>query len=128
MSKAPESAVSIGENGADILADMLSSNFKSREAPRMWCLCCPRGGPPIYVRTRDAAILIRSNGYTHEARAATVEQAKFHIGRWVSAQRTKPEDSGPNCVGTLPLSRHAYTGRPATNSVAASIARSREGD
>lgn len=69
---------------------MLPSNFKWMEAPCMWCLWSPPGGTPIYVRKRDASILIRWNGYTHRARAGSVEQAKRHIERWVSAQRTKP--------------------------------------
>jgi len=73
-----------------IFAVMLPSNFKWLETPKLWCLWCPPGETPIYVRKRDAAILIRWNGYTHQARAASVEQAKRHIGRWVAAQRTKP--------------------------------------
>jgi len=69
---------------------MLPSNFKWLETPKLWCLWCPPGGTPIYVRKRDVAILIRWNGYTNRARAASVEQAKRHIGKWVAAQRTKP--------------------------------------
>ncbi|WP_131701592.1 hypothetical protein [Xanthomonas citri] len=73
---------------------MNANNYKWLETPRTWALWMPPGGIPVYIRKSDAAVLIRWNGIHIRAKAASVNQAKRHVLRWIAARSSKPWGRG----------------------------------